>query len=203
MADFSSAQRSDHAAIAGCRRSVFGLPAPAARACVQCCIMPCSALLCQSRAAAARLGPASLCHPSLRALMRSMPATRPWLAVRLLSSSPVPRSSSNMFKALGSMGPSAPENPGPPRQLWEPGDGPAPKPPPRLQNYSDLSAKSIWRALIGNAAIAVLKYFMWMRTGSSAMLAEAVHTTVDCGNQALLMIGTLPLCAPAHALLIL
>ena len=51
------------------------------------------------------------------------------------------------------------------------------------------SAKSIIFALSANGAIAVAKFVAAIATGSSAMLAEAIHSTADTGNQILLLIG--------------
>jgi cation diffusion facilitator family transporter len=51
------------------------------------------------------------------------------------------------------------------------------------------SAKAVLYALGANFAIAVTKYIAASITGSSSMLAEAVHSTADCGNQLLLLLG--------------
>jgi len=51
------------------------------------------------------------------------------------------------------------------------------------------SLKSILFALFANSAIAVAKGVAAMLTGSGAMLAEAVHSVADAGNQLLLILG--------------
>jgi cation diffusion facilitator family transporter len=49
--------------------------------------------------------------------------------------------------------------------------------------------KAVIYALGANFAIAVTKFIAAAVTGSSSMLAEAVHSTADCGNQLLLLLG--------------
>jgi cation diffusion facilitator family transporter len=51
------------------------------------------------------------------------------------------------------------------------------------------SLKSVLYALFANTAIAVAKGFAALLTGSGAMLAEAVHSVADAGNQLLLILG--------------
>src|SRR3954454_11893328 len=49
--------------------------------------------------------------------------------------------------------------------------------------------KSVLAALMANTAIAIAKFAAAGISGSSAMLAEALHSTADTGNQALLLFG--------------
>lgn len=51
------------------------------------------------------------------------------------------------------------------------------------------STRAIFYALAANGGIAVSKFAAAAWTGSGAMLAEAIHSTADCTNQALLLIG--------------
>ena len=51
------------------------------------------------------------------------------------------------------------------------------------------STRAVFYALGANFAIAVTKYVAAAMTGSSSMLAEAVHSTADCANQLLLLLG--------------
>jgi cation diffusion facilitator family transporter len=51
------------------------------------------------------------------------------------------------------------------------------------------STRAVMAALLGNAALAVLKGTAATLTGSSAMLAETFHSVADTGNQALLFLG--------------
>lgn len=57
-----------------------------------------------------------------------------------------------------------------------------------MANGAD-SVKSIIFALSANGAIAIAKFATALATGSSAMLAEAIHSAADTGNQVLLLIG--------------
>ena len=62
-----------------------------------------------------------------------------------------------------------------------------------LQDRANLKAEdSSWivrMAFLGNLSLAIAKTLVWLHSGSSAMLSEAIHSFVDAGNQGLLWIG--------------
>ena len=49
--------------------------------------------------------------------------------------------------------------------------------------------KAVVAALTANIFIAVTKFTAWALTGASSMLAEAIHSVADSGNQVLLLVG--------------
>ena len=49
--------------------------------------------------------------------------------------------------------------------------------------------KAVVAALLANLGIAVTKFVAFALTGASSMLAEAIHSVADSGNQGLLLIG--------------
>src|SRR6187431_1556987 len=49
--------------------------------------------------------------------------------------------------------------------------------------------KAVVAALAANVGIAITKFTAFALTGASSMLAEAIHSVADSGNQALLLIG--------------
>ena len=54
---------------------------------------------------------------------------------------------------------------------------------------ADGGTKAVVAALLANTGIAVLKFLAWLLTGASSMLAEAIHSVADAGNQGLLLLG--------------
>ena len=56
-----------------------------------------------------------------------------------------------------------------------------------MRKHSD--KKVIYAALIGNCAIALMKFVVAAISGSAAMLAEGFHSAADSGNQIMLLIG--------------
>ena len=51
------------------------------------------------------------------------------------------------------------------------------------------SRAAVLAALIANGCIAVLKFISFAFTGAASMLAEAIHSVADTGNQVLLLLG--------------
>lgn len=54
---------------------------------------------------------------------------------------------------------------------------------------ADGGTKAVIAALLSNAFIAVTKFAAFGLTGASSMLAEAIHSVADSGNQLLLLVG--------------
>jgi len=68
-----------------------------------------------------------------------------------------------------------------------------------MSHGSDGSTRAIFYALGANFGIAVSKYLAAFWTGSGSMLAEAIHSTADCANQILLLLGLRQARRPASA----
>jgi cation diffusion facilitator family transporter len=60
---------------------------------------------------------------------------------------------------------------------------------PRPEAPAPSPRRVIYAALACNAAIALAKFIAGLFSGSAAMVAEGVHSTVDMGNQGLLLYG--------------
>jgi len=51
------------------------------------------------------------------------------------------------------------------------------------------STKAVLTAIAGNSSVTLAKFIGFSLSGSSALLAEAVHSLADTANQALLYLG--------------
>jgi cation diffusion facilitator family transporter len=60
------------------------------------------------------------------------------------------------------------------------------------------SKKVVLLALLANGGIAAAKFVAAFFTGSGAMMAEAIHSAADCGNQGLLLLGAARAAKPAN-----
>ena len=76
----------------------------------------------------------------------------------------------------------------PRRTIVESDKGPS-RPNGRAWLWHRRQKKVVYAALAGNSLIAVTKFIAAGITGSSAMLAEGIHSVVDTGNQGLLLYG--------------
>jgi cation diffusion facilitator family transporter len=54
---------------------------------------------------------------------------------------------------------------------------------------ADGGTKAVVAALLANTGIAITKFIAFALTGISSMLAEAIHSVADAGNQVLLLVG--------------
>jgi cation diffusion facilitator family transporter len=76
-------------------------------------------------------------------------------------------------------------------------DGPQPAPPAAAPGPADAESaghggaglRAVLAALGANLGIAATKFAAYAVTGSASLLAEAVHSVADCGNQMLLLLG--------------
>src|SRR5436309_1932636 len=55
---------------------------------------------------------------------------------------------------------------------------------------ADESKSMVYAALVGNVLVAASKFIAAAISGSSAMLTEAIHSSTDCINQLLLLLGS-------------
>src|SRR5581483_4594904 len=60
--------------------------------------------------------------------------------------------------------------------------------------------KVVYVAIFANVCIAAAKYIVAAVSGSSALLAEAIHSTIDTGNELLLLLGMKRSTRPADSL---
>ena len=58
---------------------------------------------------------------------------------------------------------------------------------------ADSNKLVVYAALLGNLAIALVKFIATYLTNSSAMLSEAIHSVVDTLNEILLLYGLIVL----------
>ena len=53
----------------------------------------------------------------------------------------------------------------------------------------DGGVKAVLTAVIGNSTVTVAKFGGWVMTGSPSLMAEAIHSAADTGNQLMLYVG--------------
>ncbi len=63
---------------------------------------------------------------------------------------------------------------------------------------ADGGTKAVVAALLANTGIAITKFVAFSLTGISSMLAEAIHSVADAGNQGLLLLGGKQVASARH-----
>ena len=58
-----------------------------------------------------------------------------------------------------------------------------------MSHSEEGSKSSVIAAICGNVGVAVVKFVASVISGSSALFSEAIHSLVDCGNGALILVG--------------
>ncbi|HYT25252.1 MAG TPA: cation diffusion facilitator family transporter, partial [Actinomycetota bacterium] len=58
-----------------------------------------------------------------------------------------------------------------------------------MKEEGEGGTRAIVAAFLANLGIAVAKFVAFLFTGASSMLAEAIHSVADSGNQVLLLVG--------------
>ena len=69
---------------------------------------------------------------------------------------------------------------------------------PENEHYI-ISSPAVWKALIANLGIAIIKGVCWYFSKSSAMLSEAIHSAADSFNSLCLLVGLKRCCKPADS----
>lgn len=59
----------------------------------------------------------------------------------------------------------------------------------RKHEVKSSTSNTVKLAFLANAGLTVFKCWVWLRSGSSSMLAETLHSTIDTLNSALLVLG--------------
>src|SRR5215469_10017723 len=77
----------------------------------------------------------------------------------------------------------------PPEPTVQPAEPTVQPAEPTVQPAEATGLRAVFAALAANLGIAASKFIAFAITGSASMLAEAVHSVADSGNQVLLLRG--------------